>query len=302
MTAAISTRAARVWQGAWVDVTVGTRLLGGLVALASAALVLAGQYRPVEQSPLLGLAVGMVAAAAAAPAGYLVIVRPWWGLLAWLALMPVMNAARAQLYLGPVQLIATTPGALGLVLGTAIWRGRLAPAERPNVPAVAWGLLAVAAALAVVATVAAPISSESINITLHGVLVPFAVFGAVLAMRPDPRAVVQAVAALAFGIISAAMVNLAYLFGTIGPSSFYERRFLYARLTYFNTGIFGGMLVAGMVHLCVVLIARARMGWSRCVAPVTWGAMAIAVVAVFFTYTKSAWVAGAVGQIGRAHV
>lgn len=271
------------------------QVLGILMALLAAGVVLIGQYRPVEQSAILGLAVGAAAAVAAAGTAYLALTRPWWGVVAWLALIPLINMARTEVWLGPVQVIGTTPVVLSLVVGVAVWHAGLAPAERPRVPGVAWLVLAAAVALTLAATLAAPLSVEGVNITLHGLLEPYAVFGCVLALRPDARRTVQALAALAVGIIGAALVNLAYLFGTIGPASFYDRRFLYARVTYFNVGIFSGMLVTAMVHLFVVILARARMAWPRWVAAAAWIGLGIAMVAIFFTYTKSAWVAAVVG-------
>ncbi|HEX2141698.1 MAG TPA: hypothetical protein VHK28_05405, partial [Candidatus Limnocylindria bacterium] len=297
MTSTLRSWAGTVGAGAWGEVSAGTRVLAVLMALLAGGLILVGQYRPVEQSALVGVAVGTVSAVAAAITAYLAVTRPWWGLVAWLALIPMINLARAEVWLGPIQLIGTTGGVVSLVVGVAAWRARLPVELRPVVPALAWWGLALGIVLAVLSTALAPLSAESVNITLHGLLEPFAVFGSVLALRPDARRAVQALAALAAGVVLAALVNLAYLFGTIGPASFYERRFLYARLTYFNVGIFSGMLVAAMVHLSTVLLARRHMAWPRWVAGAAWAGLAIEMVAIFFTYTKSAWVAAATGLI-----
>ncbi|MGH2455816.1 MAG: O-antigen ligase family protein [Candidatus Limnocylindria bacterium] len=270
-----------------------TRLLGLGIAALTTAFVLLGQYRPVEQPAALGLAVAAVSGAAAGAVAYLAVTRPWWGLVAWLVATPLINMARAQLWAGPLQLIAPTVIIAALVVGVLLTRRR--GAAGAGAPAAAWWLLGLATALALLATLGGPHSRESLNITWHGLLEPFAVLGCVLALRPDARAAIHALAALAAGVVTAAAVNLVWLFGTLTPLGTYERRFFLARLNYFNVGIFGGMVVVALCQVGVVLLARARLGWPRWVVPLAWGAIGLLLVAIFFTYTKSAWVAATVG-------
>jgi O-antigen ligase len=156
-----------------------------------------------------------------------------------------------------------------------------------------WPALAIAAALAVAATLATPDRAVAANITLHGVLEPMATFGLVYALRPTTRQLSGALLAVAAGVVIATLVNFAWLLVVVGPRDLYEQRMLFARLTYFNVGTFGTMLVITIPAVASLLFAhswpRAR-GAARLIG---WSAIGLIVVALFFTYTKSAWLSAA---------
>src|SRR5438093_1478126 len=265
------------------------------LAAAAAALVLLGQYRPAEQPAALGYAVAIVAASAVAVVAVLEVQRPWWGLLAWFGSMPLINLARAQLWLGPVQLIPSTLLVLALALGVGLaWRrGSVEPESSPAAGRGSWWALAVAAGLAIASTVVAPWNSEALNVTLHGVLEPLAVVGLVLALRPAPRRAFWGMAVLGASIVLGAAINLFWLGVRLWPLTLYERRILFARLTYFNVGIFADLLVISVPMLAAVLLLRRRFGWPVWVGAATWAAIGVVLVALFFTYTKSAWLSTA---------
>ncbi len=272
-------------------------LVGIGMAVLAALVIIIGQYRPVEQSMLLGVTVALMSAAVAMWVSYLAVVSPWWGLLAYLALHPVINLARAQVWIGWVQVIAATPVVIALLIGAGwgLWRSRTQPADAHGVGSATWGLLGGAALLAIASTLASPLSVDGVNVTIHGALVPLAMLGCVLALRPDARRALQAVTALAGGVAVASLLNLTWLAYGLSDVYFYERRMFFARLTYFNVGIFGEMLVLGLPLLAIPLLIRERMGWPRWVTPVTWAAIATVLLALFFTYTKSAWLTAALG-------
>ena len=271
------------------------RMLIGLVAgLGTAAMLVAGHYQPAEQSSVVGWAAAAIASLAGGGVAYFSVRRPWWGLLGWLAAMPIINLARAELWFGPFQIISTTPLALSLAAGvllTAPWRP--AGGGRTRTQTVTWGLVAAVPLLAVASTLVAPISRESINVTLHGLLEPMLVLAAVLALRPDARRGWQALGALAGGVTLASIINLGWMQLTLTGNDLYERRLLFARLTFWNVGLFGEMLVLALPALAALLLLRRRRGWPAWVDGAAWIAIGICLLGLFYTYTTSAWLAAA---------
>jgi O-antigen ligase len=276
------------------------RFRSHLVAVPLAAfaawIVLEGQYIPAEQPAALGVMVAVIAASAAAIVTLLAVLRPWWGLLAWFGSMPLINLARAQLWLGPLQFIPSTPILLALILGVALaWRsGRLegaalsAPSRRTG-----WWGLGLAGAFVIAATIASTWTTEGLNVSLHGALEPIVVAGLVLVIRPGPGRALGAMAVLGASIVLGAAINLFWLFARLWPLDLYARRILFARLTYFNVGIFANLLVIALSMLAAILILRRRLGWPSWISAAAWAAVGLVLVALFFTYTKSAWLSAA---------
>lgn len=270
-------------------------IAAALLMALSVAVVVGGAYRPTAQPAAVGLAAAAVAAALAALMIGLGVSRPWWGMLLFCAAMPIVNVARAQAWIGPIQIIPATLVIAALVLGTVLNRapnGQIAALPRPaRYP---WLALAAGAALAIAASLVTPWRGDAVNITLHGVLEPMAVFAVVVALRPRAEQALHALVAIAAGVTIATLINFAWLVLLIGPRDLYFQRMLLARLTYFNVGIFANMLVTAIPAAASVLFLRSRFRWPR--AAVTGAAFAIGlmIVALFFTYTKSAWLSAAV--------
>jgi O-antigen ligase len=268
-------------------------LAGGVLVAASVALVAVGAHRPAEQGLVVALlAAGLAALLCGAVAG-LAIVRPWWALLAWLAASPVINASRAELWIGELQLIPSTPLIAALGMGAL-----LAPAEAGRaVPArgrATWLVLALGATLAIASTVAAPDVGTATNITLHGVLEPMALFAIVVALRPDVDGVRRALLALAGGVAVATAINLVWLAAVVAPGDLYEQRMQLARLTYFNVGIFATMLVVALPAVAIPILLRRPLRLGRPAVALAWLVIGVMLVALFLTYTKSAWLSAAV--------
>lgn len=131
------------------------------------------------------------------------------------------------------------------------------------------------------------------NITLHGVLEPMAVFAVVVALRPRIDQALHALVAVAAGVAIATLINFAWLVLLIGPRDLYQQRMLLARLTYFNVGIFANMLVTAIPAAASVLFLRSRFRWPRTAVALAAFAIGLMIVALFFTYTKSAWLSAA---------
>ncbi|HEX6128519.1 MAG TPA: O-antigen ligase family protein [Candidatus Limnocylindria bacterium] len=273
-------------------------IVAAVMAGLAATVILIGYYRPAEQSPALGLAVAIVASAVVAAVSYLAVMRPWWGLVAFLAATPAINIARAQVWIGPVQLISATAVVLALIIGVGweLRRPRDPAGAMGGVSGITWGLLGGAAVLAIASTVVAPLTPESLNVTLHGALAPLAVLGCVLVLRPNAVRALHAMLALAGGVALAGLINLGWMTYALSDLYFYERRIFFARLTYFNVGTFGEMLVIALPLLAIPLLVRRQFGWPKWVPWATWGAIGVMILALFYTYTKSAWITATLGS------
>jgi O-Antigen ligase len=266
------------------------------LAAVAAWIVLEGEYIPAHQPAAFGIAVAVVGASAAAIVAMLAVLRPWWGLLAWFGMMPFVNPARAQVWFGPIQFIPSTPILLALIVGVGVaWRrGQLeggalsAPSRR-----VGWWGLGMAALLVLASTLVAPWTTEGLNVTVHGALEPIVLAGLVLVIRPGPGRALGAMAVLGASVVVGAVINLVYLFVRLWPMDLYSRRILFARLTYFNVGIFANLLVISLSMLAAILLLRRRLGWPSWVSTAAWIAIGIVLLALFFTYTKSAWLSAA---------
>lgn len=261
-------------------------LFGGLLVGASLGLVALGAHRPAEQGAAVAIIAAAVAALLVALIVGLAVARPWWGLVAWLAAAPIVNVARAELWLGGIQLIPSTFVVLALVAGVAL-DGRAHTARVPWLP------LATAAALAIAASAVAPAPVAAASITLHGVLEPLAVFAIVVALRPDTARTLQALVALAAGVALATVVNLVWLVLLVAPADLYQQRMQLARLTFFSVGIYASMLVVAMPTVAGLQALRPPSARPGVVRAVAWGVIGLFVVALFLTFTKSAWLSAA---------
>ena len=264
-----------------------------VLMVIGAIVVLAGAYRPVELSASVGIAVAAGIAALTALLIGVAVLHPWRGLLLLLGAMPIVDVARAQIWIGPWQVLPITLLILSLAVGIAFDRWPRPRGSQRDPAMWTWLLLAVGAVLAIAATIAAPGSDEALNITLHGVLEPMAAFALVLALRPTAERALQAVLAVAAGVALATLVNLAWLVLLVGPRGLYEQRMLLARLTYFNVGIYAAMLVVALSAAAAAIFLRARFSRPGLVRATAVLAIGLMVVALFFTYTKSAWLSAA---------
>ena len=268
-------------------------IASALLVAATVAMVVGGAYLPTEVPIGYGIALAIGAAVLAAVSVGVGVVRPWMGLLLWLAFMPIINAARVEVWIGPIQLIPTTLVIVALATGTLLHAGSAGLAcgrrQRTDGRGSCWDS---ARRWHAVATLVAP-GGDAANITLHGVLEPMAVFGIVLALRPDGRQALYALLALGVGVAVAALINLTWLALLLDPSDQYEQRMLLARLTYFNVGIFGTMLVMAIPAAAIAYFLRHSLPWPRQAAWLASAALGLMLVALYFTYTKSAWLSAA---------
>jgi hypothetical protein len=272
---------------------------GGLLVACSVALVVLGTYRPEEQGPAVTLVASTLAALLAGIVASVAVIRPWWGLLCFIAAAPIINVARAQLWVAGIQLIPATFLLAALGVGILLRRHPSAtgaagqPARATWATLATWGALALGGALAVASSLAAHTPIAAANITLHGVVEPMAAFAVVVALRPGAHQALHALLALAAGVAMATAINLAWLLLVVAPTDLYEQRMQLARLTYFNVGIYASMLVVAIPAAATVLLVERRRRWGGPGRAVAWLTIGLFVVALFLTYTKSAWLSAA---------
>jgi hypothetical protein len=121
-----------------------------------------------------------------------------------------------------------------------------------------------------------------------------AVFGMVLALRPSGRQALLALLALTVGVMVATTVNFAWLWLVVGEADLYRQRMQLARLTFFNVGIFATVLVVAIPAATAPLFLHDRDRWARIATGLGWLAVVLVPTALFFTYTKSAWLSAGI--------
>jgi O-antigen ligase len=252
------------------------------------------------------------------------VYRPWPALVAVLALTPVWNSAQFQIQVGPVQIILQTVFVAALLAGCCLeWRqskrsNRSAangdPLAQPlpvtvSVPAQAVGhrrhyeaiRFAEAAAilllvLAVASTLASPNIGNSVNGLIHGIAEPIA-FGAILVwLKPSPRGIVLVAGALAVALALGSLIDVLQAIKAYGSlTQIVNHRLLFTEVTYDNVGLFGVIIATVLPLLAAILLLRRDLGIPR------WGVVplvvagALSLTGLFFSISKSAWLATAFG-------
>jgi hypothetical protein len=306
--------------------------LAVVAAMAAAAVCLPRDY---QRS---GLHVPAVAAIGVMGLGVLVAalaaLRPWPALLAWIVAMPFFTAARLGPFVGWIQVtpstVILTTLACAVLLG--LRRRQVAEGSVPPRPGPAAAPFAIGGAivlLAIVSTAVSPDLSTGIPITMHGVVEPVVLGLLLIAMRPAGRGLLALgltmalSAALAGAVSLVRMVTIVHSFG-----DFQTLRAELGRVTYFNVGILGGMLVMAAPFIAVAIVRPAA-----CVSAVERAAgsmtallgrasepgrpwrgprlelgirvaatlvLALVLVVTYLTYSKSAWIAALVVFVGLA--
>ncbi len=300
--------------------------LAVIAAVAAAAVCLPRDY---QRS---GLHVPVVAALGVMVLGVLVAAlaafRPWPALLAWIVAMPFFTAARLGPFVGWIQVTPSTVILVTLICGFALSlrsrqavEGSVPPGPGPAaVPFAVGGAIVL---LAIVSTAVSPDLSTGIPITMHGIVEPVAAGLLLIAMRPTSRRLLAlgvtmaASAAIAGAVSLARMLTLVHSFG-----DFQSLRAELGRISYYNVGILGGMLVVAVPFIVIVIVrpapvamvaeraaASAKSLLGRAPTPgrsergprfevgvrVTASlVLALVLLVTYLTYSKSAWIAALV--------
>ncbi|HEX5451593.1 MAG TPA: O-antigen ligase family protein, partial [Candidatus Limnocylindrales bacterium] len=163
----------------------------------------------------------------------------------------------------------------------------------------AWSVGLLLLALATASTLASPSIRDSGPVWLHGVVEPMAFGLLVLALGPDLRRL--ALLALALGLSAAlgGLINLGQTLPTVGSLLDLQghARELFSRLTYFNVGLFGEILA-----MAIPLLVGALAGWralrlGRVAVVVVTAGLAIALICLYLTFSKSGWLAAGVAVL-----
>jgi O-antigen ligase len=306
--------------------------LAVIAAVAAAAVCLPRDY---QRS---GLHVPVVAAVGVMGLGMLVAalaaLRPWPALLAWIVAMPFFTAARLGPFVGWIQVTPSTVILATLVCAFLLslrrrWVVDGPVAFRPWPAALPFALGGAIVLLAIISTAVSPDLSTGIPITMHGIVEPVVIGLLLIAMRPTARGLLALGLTMALSVALAGAVSLVRMLTIVHSfGDFQTLRAELGRVTYFNVGILGGMLVMAAPFIavaiarpdvCVSAVNRAAgsmaalMGRAseperprrapRLELGVRLAAilvLALVLLVTYLTYSKSAWIAALVVFVGLA--
>jgi O-antigen ligase len=267
-----------------------------------------------EHAPLdvkAGVAARVIAALVPVIAGAiaaLAVWRPWRGFLAVILLTPVVNVAQVSWLVGWVQVIFQTIflGALaaGLILNAspadlaAGWQ-RIRSASRGYrirfaIPAIAAVLFV---ALAVLSTLRSPDVKSSSDVLIHGILEPVGMGLVLLLLRPTRSRLAAVAVVLGISVGLGGLLNMVQSVPGSTLAALQSDRLLFSRITYFNVGLFGEMVAMAVPLLAAALLARRHLRLSRWAVVGICAALAASLVSLFFTFSKSAYLAAAAGLL-----
>jgi O-antigen ligase len=281
-------------------------LLALIAAIAAAAVCLPRGFERGGIAVPASAAWGVMALGAAIAA--LAALRPWPALLIWIVCMPFFTAARIGPVVGWVQVTSSTVILATLIFAALLGFRRARPAVAP-LPLLLGGMIAL---LAVLSTAASPDFSTSVSITLHGVLEPVGIGVVLLLLRPGLRGLVALGVAMSASVAIAGLVNLAWMATVVRAlGDFQLHRGELGRVTYFNVGLFGGILVVVLPLLAIAFarpallveaLERATSGLAaatparvaRLVWLASWATLCLVLLLIDLTFSKSAWIAALV--------
>lgn len=284
--------------------------VAGLVFLATLGIVAIHEHAPYDiQAGLMAqVLAGTVPLIAAAVAGYAVL-RPWPAYLVVLLLTPYWDLAQVSWWVGSLQVIGQTLFLVALGLGCllddrvnpasiAAWvRGLRHGGGLTATVRVAGLALAALLLLACLSTARSPDVTESGTVLLHGILEPVAMGLVLLALGPNLRKLALVAVVLGISVGLGGLLNMIQTLPDIRSlSGLQTDRLLFARLTYFNVGLFGEMLAMAMPLLLTALLARRRFGLGRIGVAIVVVAIGACLASLFLTFSKSAWLATAAGS------
>jgi O-antigen ligase len=305
----------------WPDTAaVSMPRLGQLMRLLAGALTLVVVFELAGRSehPLLGIkpaamvdAIRLIVPGLAALVAAYALYRPWRALLIVLALTPFWNSAYVSWQVGNVQVILQTIFVLALAVGAAttrppggsfLWstsdlngsdRRKGFAAFRLAEVAVA-GLIGVAA----LSTVASHDVTLSATVLLHGILEPIALAAILVYLRPSRRQLVMLCVALGTSVALGTLINVVQTLPTMTSlAAIQADRLRFALASFYNVGLFAAVAAMTVPLTLAGLTSRRSMAvptWATILMIATLGA---ALVGLFFSLSKSAWIATGGGTI-----
>ncbi|MBI3746293.1 MAG: O-antigen ligase family protein [Chloroflexi bacterium] len=280
---------------------------GRLAAAAIAALLMLVLTIVGADVPKLGAGGGRLFAVFAVVVGplvaWLLVLRPWTGVLAWAATMALLNAPRIQWWFGPVQVIGSTVFVGALLAGTwFVWvdrtgstvgdvRGRWVTAARRSRA----GILAIALMVVVVLSLmASPTPGPGIPIILHGAVEPILSAFLVSTLRPSRRQILWLGGAIVVGLGLASLYSILRI-GRVATTvdGLEAVRVQLAHFTFYNVGLYGIALAMAIPLAAAGLLSWKAIGLRRSGAIALLGLLAILGLGLYLTFSKSAWLATA---------
>jgi O-antigen ligase len=289
------------------------RLAGLLAALLVTFVISAlNQHAPLDVKA--GVPVRILAALAPLIAGVvaaLAVWRPWRGFIAVIVLTPVVNVAQVSWLIGWVQVIFQTIFLAALGLGILLSadpdniRNRIDRLRTAKLPCPkAWPRTAIPAmaaaafvALAVLSTIRSPDPHSSLDVLIHGILEPIGMGVVLLALRPTRSMLATVAVALGVSVGLGGLINVVQTLPGSTLAGLQTDRLLFSRVTYFNVGLFGEMVAMAVPLLAAAFIARRHLRLNRWAVLGIGAALAASLVGLFFTFSKSAWLASAAGLL-----
>ncbi|HEX7497662.1 MAG TPA: O-antigen ligase family protein [Candidatus Limnocylindrales bacterium] len=295
------------------------RVAAAVLAFLAVLVVTAqNQHAPYDiQAGVPARAIAGVVPLAAAAVAWYAVMKPWPAFLAVLLLTPIFDVAQVSWTVGPLQVIFQTLFVAVLALGLVLRPPR--PATLPSSPlvvpgteragpsAVRSGLRArtspdqVAAVaivgfllLATLSTALSPDQTLSATILLHGILEPAAMGFILLALRPTRSDLIALLMVVAISVGIGGSLNMIQsipAMKTLGAMQ--TDRLFFSRITYFNVGLFGEMLAMALPLLLATLLAhrRGHLQLRRAVVALLISALAVSLISLFLTFSKSAYLA-----------
>jgi hypothetical protein len=285
--------------------------LAGTVAAFTITLVLAAlnEHAPLDvKAGVPARAIAALVPVIAAAVAALAVWRPWRGFLAVLLLTPVVNVGQVSWLIGWVQVIFQTiflaALALGLILNSSVagpqeaWRrlrsvGRSARG-RLAIPAIA---AAAFVGLAVLSTLRSPDVKSSSDVLLHGILEPIGMALVLLTLRPSRSKLAAVAVVMGISVGLGGLLNMVQMLPGSSLAALQTNRLLFSRITYFNVGLFGEMVAMAVPLLSAALLARRHLRLSRWAVLGIGIALVASLVSLFFTFSKSAYLAAAAGML-----
>jgi O-antigen ligase len=295
------------------------RVAAAVLAFLAVLVVTAqNQHAPYDiQAGVPARAIAGVVPLVAAAVAWYALMKPWPAFLAVLLLTPIFDVAQVSWTVGPLQVIFQTLFVAVLALGLLLRSPR--PATLQSSPLVTQGIekagpsavrrglrvrtspdhvAAVAIVgfllLATLSTALSPDQTLSATIMLHGILEPAAMGFILLALRPTRSDLIALLMVVAISVGIGGSLNMIQsipAMKTLGAMQ--ADRLFFSRITYFNVGLFGEMLAMALPLLLATLLAhrRGHLQLRRAVVALLIAALAVSLISLFLTFSKSAYLA-----------
>ncbi|MGD0861942.1 MAG: O-antigen ligase family protein [Candidatus Limnocylindrales bacterium] len=305
----------------------GRLALGTAVAALSFATLLVAalnQHSLYFHAGLAASAIRAVVPLAAAAVTAWAVFQPRRAFLIVLLLTPCWNAVQVSWQLGPIQVILQTIFVAALGAGTLRWLRSQPPEQGESLPATesgprtfpptltgarrwaagfrAYRFAEVATlgllGIAILSTLQSEDPTLSGTVLLHGILEPVALGAILLALRPTKRYLLAAALMLGAAAALGSVINVLQVLPSVTSlATLQAQRLIFARVTYFNVGLFGVILATVVPLILAALAARRHLPIPKWAVPLLAAALVACVVGLFLSLSKSAFLATTGGAV-----